>query len=211
MFKTCKAAIGAAVLAVGLGAGAAHATAIIGSISVQDGLNNLPTTPSTGSVSNLTGIQHAGNGLSGNCTGAFVGSCGSLNAVMTDWNFGGPFPNVIVVNGFTFDLTGNGAITKTPLSCNVSGACNDALVVADLVGVVSGNGFDPTQFSGSLSFTGSCNGGLVGGVATCQSNYSGGYTYSLSAQGRTQVPEPSTLLLIGIALAGLGFMRRKNT
>ena len=38
MFKTCKAALGAAVLAVGLAAGTAQAGFITGSISVSDGI-----------------------------------------------------------------------------------------------------------------------------------------------------------------------------
>ena len=210
MFKTCKAVIGATVLAVGLGAGAAYATAITGSITITDGLLGFPATPSTSAVSAFTGIQHNGNGTSFGCTTNFVGTCGAANAVMTDWTFAGPFPNIIVIGGFTFDLTGHGAVTPTALTCD-SGSCNDGLLVANLSGIVSGNGYDPTAFTGFLSFSGSCVGGNVQGVPTCLSDITGGYTYSLSATGRTQVPEPSTLLLIGIALAGLGFMRRKNT
>ena len=205
MFKTCKTAIGAVALALGLAAGGAQAAFITGSITVTDGLVGLPAAPSGSVVSALPGIQHDGNGTSFGCTTAFVGSCGAANSVMTDWLFGGPFPNIIVVNGFTFDLTGHGLITASPLTCS-AGSCSDNLLIAGLVGVVSKAGFDPTAFTGSLSLSGSC----VGSGTTCTSDLSGGYTYSLSATGRNVIPEPTTLLLLGVALAALGFTRRKN-
>jgi len=210
MFNSLKATVGATVLALGLGAGIAQAAFIQGSITVADGLLGLPAVPSTSVVSALTGIQHDGFGNSSGCTSNFVGSCGFGNATMTNWSFVGPFPNIIVINGFTFDLTGHGAITPTALSCGVSGTCNDGLVIADLVGVVSKAGFDPTAFTGFLALSGTCAQSATSGGNVCGSDLSGGYTYSLSAVGRSTVPEPGTLLLLGAALAGLGFMRRKN-
>ena len=63
MIKTCKAAIGAAILAVGLSAGVAQAAPIIGSISVTDGVFNTPATPSAFAAGGLTTIVHDGNGL----------------------------------------------------------------------------------------------------------------------------------------------------
>src|SRR6266496_4696588 len=198
MFKTCKAAIGAVVLALGLAAGTAQAAFIIGGVTVTDGVLGVPTPPSTSVVSALTEIQHDGNGTGFSCSGSFVGSCGALgNAVMTDWFFVGPFPDIIVINGFTFDLTGHGLITSTPLSC-VGGSCSDTLTVAGLVCIVTHAGFDPTAFTGSLTLTGSCN----GSAGTCTGGgVTAGYSYSLSATGSATVPEPGTLLLIGVALA----------
>ena len=59
---------------------------------------------------------------------------------MTDWLFAGPFPIIISVGGFTFDLNGHGLVTFTPLVCG-SGSCSDTLSVAGLSGIVSKVGF----------------------------------------------------------------------
>jgi hypothetical protein len=206
MFKICKAAIGAAVLALGLSAGFAQAVPITGSITISDGLLGLPAAPSGSVVSALAGISHDGLGNSGGCTTDFVGSCGAANATMTDWLFGGGFPIIIVINGFSFNLNGHGAITPSPLVC-ASNSCADNLLIAGLFGTVSKAGFDDTAFTGSLSLSGSC---VSSDNVQCTSDISGGYTYSLSATGTIQTPEPTTLALIGIALAGLGFIRRRN-
>jgi hypothetical protein len=212
MTKNLKGLLGAAAVAVALSAGTAHAQFISGGITVTDGLSGLPSGASTSIVSALTAITHTGPGAPQGCTGAFAatGTCTApptFNASMTDWSFGGPYGfTIILANGFSFTLLSAGAVTPTAMVCG-TGSCNDALTVSNLVGIVSGNGYNPTAFTGSLALTGACE---SEDGTTCSGGQTGGFTYSLTALGRSTVPEPGTLALLGLGLAGLAVVRRRK-
>ncbi len=202
-------AIGAALL---LGAVPAYAMPINGAITISDGVNKafLPCAGG-GIVSHCTELNPLGPGNTGGGTEDFAGIVAP--AIVLSWIFATPgaIANEIVIPGFSFDITSVDATIPSAVLCGAN-ACADALIVA-ISGIVTGAGFDPTTFSGTLTLTGACTGKPVAGNCSPTGSFSAGYSYSLAASGEAppSAPEPATLLLIGIGLAGLGFVRRKNS
>ena len=208
MFKCCKQVLGAFGAALLFGFAPANAMPINGAVTVSDTFNPafLPC-PGGGIVRNCTSVEHLGAGNTGGATLDFVGSTGVGNATLLDWVFATPglLANEITIPGFAFDIVSAGPNIQDPLLCG-TGACADALTIV-ISGIVTGAGFDPAAFTGTLTLAGACNGATIEGNCDPAAIYSGGYSYSLAVL--RAAPEPGTLLLV--AIAGLGFMRRRSS
>jgi hypothetical protein len=206
--KTLHGALG---VLLALNSGVASAIFVTGSISFSDGFETTVAPPTGSIVSGLTSFDLEAVGAISGSNGAFVGLNNPTGAGVSDFSFAG-LPSAFYTAGtFSFELFTIANVDSTPLSCNAQGLCNDALTF-DVAGSVSGPGFDPTLFLGSWSANGSC----LGAGTTCQSNVTASWSSSISAVGREapppppSVPEPSTLALMGLILAGLAVATKRR-
>ena len=152
----------------------------------------------TGSATwfNATGVASFGNDwvVIGSSGAAYAGTVGSAVSMQTfSWS---PFSANNPVwsfnaNGFTYTLSVNSAVLQSTSNAPLP----NSVVTGTGTLAIAGSTFTPT--SGTFVFT------AISGTPGVD------LTFVSTATPSTQVPEPATLALIGIALAGLAFSRRR--
>jgi hypothetical protein len=195
----------------------ASGAAMTGFIGFGDGLESVQNLPNQ-IVQGLTTIDMfngANQSLVGPCLGDFSSLGCPTTGQATDFTFGAADQIVFTAGSFVFHFTlvPTAGPNGVPLSCTPLGTaqqCSDKWTF-DGTGYVhdNSNAFDDTLILISFALTGNCIDSNKDNL--CDSNWGGTYASSITATGQLrQVPEPGTLALAGLALAGLGFARRRK-
>jgi len=107
-------------------------------------------------------------------------------------------PAILISNGTQSDTFTNGTLVGTSSGTGTASGLGTATFTINFV--ITGGTGDFAKFTGEATLTGT----ITQTSATTES-LAGSYTGAISA-----APEPSTLCLLAIGLAGFGFRRRRN-
>jgi hypothetical protein len=209
MLKMLKTTTAATCLALGLIASPAQAVFINGSIGIGDSgitLSNLPGSM----VSALLAMTLGPTAATGPCTFDFA-ACPAVTpgtALTLPLSAPGAMTGTFTSGIFTFTF-GSVVFMDRDAPQNIGGNLITDHIGFIATGIVDDGvgGFDPTAAVIAFNATGNC----IGTGTTCNAgSATATWQATLSATGSNTAPEPGTLALIGVALAGLGFARRKQ-
>jgi hypothetical protein len=187
--KTIFAVLATAGLSCALFGQSAQATTIQGNINLA-GAVSFNTTSLATAARVVTWFDINGNaGFSSVAPGGtddFAGIASGTQASMASWIFNPstPTPGLWSAGGFTFDLLSSTIVTQNASFLTITGT-----------GIVSGNGFEPTQMEWSFS--------------TQSASGRSRAKFSFSANGVAAPDGGSAVALLGFALTGIEALRRK--
>ena len=200
--------IGIAALVGALGSGAASAIPFgLNGIFISGGFDSFGSGTSIVSELTFVDVNSGAAAMRPSCSGRSMGLglCAlPFGAFASDFQIGAPgVPMTYSFGGSTFSVpaTGFGTPVRTSLSC-AKGTCTDTLTF-QATGVVSGPGYAPIAVAMLWTANGSCAEGAIAGQ--CGDKYDASWSATINL-----IPEPGTLALIGIALAGFALLRRRH-